>query len=129
VLGGCLRNASAVAVAVLGLGEVVAVVAAGERWHGHDGPLRPSAEDLLGAGAVITSAIDVLGDHRAASIEARGAAAAFSAMRADLCSAVSDCGSGRELIARGWSDDVEVAAAHDVSRCVPLLRGGTFVAG
>ena len=32
--------------------EAVAVVAAGERWRGATGPLRPAIEDHLGAGAL-----------------------------------------------------------------------------
>ena len=128
VFAGCLRNASAVAEAALGAGEIVAVVAAGERWDRHGGPLRPAVEDLLGAGAVIASAIDRLGGTHAASIDAQGAAAVFGALRGDLSSALADCGSGRELVARGWADDVEVAAAHDVSSCAPVLRSGAFVA-
>ena len=36
--------------------------------------------------------------------------------------------SGRELIERGWSDDVDAAAAHDVTTLAAELIGNEFVA-
>ena len=67
---GCLRDARAVAAALDDAGSVT-VIAAGERWNGTTGPLRPAIEDLLGAGAII----EALG-RRSVSPEARIAAAA-----------------------------------------------------
>ena len=60
VVGVSLRNAAAAAAWVRSrAGDgVVAVIAAGERWN--DGPLRPAAEDLWGAGAFIAA---LIGDH------------------------------------------------------------------
>ena len=54
VVGACLRNRAAVARWLQARGGTVAVVAAGERWP--DGSLRPCAEDLWGAGAVLAPA-------------------------------------------------------------------------
>lgn len=57
VVVGCLRNATAVAGVVakrLGVGDSVAVIAAGERWSDDDS-LRPALEDHLGAGAVLAA--------------------------------------------------------------------------
>ncbi len=119
----CLRNASAVAAATP-TNAVVSVIAAGERWRGATGPLRPAYEDMLGAGAVISA----LGT-RGASPEARAAAAVFDDARPDLRDLVMACGSGRELIERGAMADVELAAALDASDVVPTLDGVTLIPG
>lgn len=118
----CLRNASAVAAA--SRGGVVSVIAAGERWRGATGPLRPAYEDMLGAGAVI-SALGTQG----ASPEARAAAAVFDDARPDLRQLLMACGSGVELIDRAAAADVELAAAHDSSDVAPTLDGVTLIPG
>jgi 2-phosphosulfolactate phosphatase len=118
VLAGCLRNASAVAVAARRLGGPVGVVAAGERRP--DGTLRPAVEDLLGAGAILHA----LGGRP--SPEARAAVAAFLDAAADLPAILAACTSGRELAGGGLAADLPLAAEHDVSRAVPVLRDGAF---
>jgi 2-phosphosulfolactate phosphatase len=128
VLAGCLRNARAIAIAALAAGGAVSVVAAGERWDGSAGPLRPALEDLLGAGAVLNAAIEGIGS-RVASPEARAASAAFRDASADLPDALATTGSGRALAERGRADDVAMASAHDVSDCVPTLVDSAFVRG
>lgn len=123
VLAGCLRNAAAVGRAAreLASGGPVGVVAAGERWRGATGPLRPAAEDLLGAGAVLASA----GAGTDRSVEAAAAVGAFRAA-GDLTEALLGCASGRELVARDRRDDVLLAAALDATTVVPVLDDGTF---
>jgi 2-phosphosulfolactate phosphatase len=129
VLAGCLRNASATAAYARGSlhAQSVAVIAAGERWG--DGPLRPAVEDLLGAGAVL-AALDPSGavGGPCCSPEARAARAAFADMRPRLFEALCASASGRELIARGWEDDVATSAAHDVTTVVAELIDGAFTA-
>ncbi|MDH2414014.1 2-phosphosulfolactate phosphatase [Nocardioides sp. CER19] len=123
VVGACLRNRSAVAawlVPRVTAGAAVAVVPAGERWP--DGSLRPAVEDLWGAGAVL----DALGSADL-SAEASAAVAAFRA--AALPDALVACSSGRELAAKGFGADVDIAAEVDASTAVPVLRDGVFVAG
>jgi len=120
VVGACLRDAVAVGRWLAGVEGAISVVAAGERWP--DGSLRPAAEDLWGAGAVL-SALGA-GD---ASPEARSAAAAYDAVRDELGTSLQQSASGRELVAAGFERDVEIAAAVDVSRVVPVLRGEVFV--
>jgi 2-phosphosulfolactate phosphatase len=122
VFAGCLRNAQAVAAAARAVGTPIAIVAAGERWH-VDGSLRPSFEDMLGAGAII----DEL-DRMAMSPEASAALAVFKSARDDLERMLLDCASGRELAGKGFTDDVIWAAKLNVGSVAPLLRDGAYVA-
>lgn len=129
VLAGCIRNARATAIGArrLGGGGAIGLVAAGERWHAADGPLRPAVEDVLGAGAILT-ALDPSASVSApgCSPEAAAARAAFIAARPRLYETLSACSSGRELLARGWEDDVATSAAHDVSTTVCRLMINEF---
>jgi 2-phosphosulfolactate phosphatase len=122
VVGACLRNASAVArwlAPRVADGASVVVVPAGERWY--DDTLRPAAEDLWGAGAVLAA----LGGEIGASPEARTAVAAWRS--AHLPEDLLQCAGGRELAEAGFVADVEIAAQHDASDVVPLLVGESFV--
>jgi 2-phosphosulfolactate phosphatase len=121
VLAGCLRNARAVAnrAAALAQGAAVAVIPAGERWPG--GSLRPSIEDLIGAGAII----EALG--LPCSPEAAAAREAFSGVRPRLGEFLRGCISGQELINRGYAQDVEVAIELNVSTAAPLLVNGAYI--
>jgi 2-phosphosulfolactate phosphatase len=109
VLAGCFRNASATAAraAMLAHDGAIGVVAAGERWHRPDGPLRPAVEDLLGAGAVL-HALDPSGSSGppCCDPEARAARAAFLDARPLLHDVLAETRSGRELIAQGDADDI-----------------------
>jgi 2-phosphosulfolactate phosphatase len=130
VLAACLRNATATAHAarrLAGADGSIAVIAAGERWHGATGPIRPAVEDLWGAGAVL-AALDPSASRSAprCSPEAASARAAFIAARPRLFDELSACASGIELIARGWHDDVHTAAAHDVTDVVCRLTADAF---
>lgn len=125
VVAACLRNAAAAADWLAGRladGAVVAVVAAGERWP--DGSLRPAAEDLWGAGAVLGGL-----DPDLLSPEAQLAADAYAAVADRLPEALAACASGRELVAAGFADDVVAAARLDVTGVVPRLVDGAFVTG
>ena len=129
VLLGGLRNASAVAAAVLaeqerrGARTSIAVIAAGER-SGRDGPMRFAVEDQLGAGAVI-GALGVLGiDHT--SPDAAVAAESYRALRRAVKHLLTASGSGRELIETGRGDQIARAAAVDAASVVPVLREGVF---
>jgi 2-phosphosulfolactate phosphatase len=121
VLAGCLRNARAVAAraAALAQGAPVAVIPAGERWPG--GSLRPSIEDLIGAGAVI----EALGFP--CSPEAVIAREIFCSVRSRLGELLRGCVSGQELINRGYAQDVEVAIDLNASIAAPLLKNGAYI--
>ena len=140
MVGACLRNASAVArwlAPRVRDGASVVVVPAGERWP--DDTLRPAAEDLWGAGAVLSALVDLVEDGTGepdrpdatggpgpalTSPEARLAIAAWrgAAVPGDLV----DCAGGQELIEVGFGADVDIAAEHDVSAVVPVLVGESF---
>lgn len=122
VVAGCLRNASAVGQLVAGHGGAVAVIAAGEQWP--DGSLRPSVEDLIGAGAILTAS-----DPATLSPEARAAVAAFRAVRARLDSTLAELASGRELLLAGFGVDVQLAVELDATDIVPVLVDGAFGGG
>ncbi len=122
VLAGCLRNAQAVARAARKYGAKIAVIPAGERWF-DDYSLRPSYEDLIGAGAIISHLSGTL------SPEAISAVAAFQEARLTLGERLSQCSSGKELIERGFAEDVRLAAQLDASDSAPILMGGAFVPG
>lgn len=131
VLAGCLRNATATArrAAALAHGGAIGVIAAGERWHGPHGPLRPAAEDLIGAGAIL-HALDPAGSVSAPGCdpEARAARAAFLDARPLLHDTLAATTTGQGLIARGDADDVRTAASLDSTDLAAQLVDGTFVA-
>lgn len=123
---GCLRNARAAglwAVAQLNAGRSVTLIAAGERWNGDDS-LRPALEDHLGAGAIASHLVSA-GFAAVCSPETLAAAHLYDATP-DLGDALHDCVSGRELAARGFEGDVDVAAQLDAAVGVPLLRESAF---
>ena len=126
VVAGCLRNRTAVAGWLADQLDAdsdlsVTLVAAGEKWP-RQGGLRPCLEDLLGAGAIV----DALDRPGWCSDDALAAAAAFRGADA-IGDVLRRCGSGKELIDRGYPSDVWIAAELDESASVPLLVDGAFV--
>jgi 2-phosphosulfolactate phosphatase len=121
-LAGCLRNAPAVARRARELGRRIAVIPAGERWP--EDTLRPSLEDWLGAGAILSELAHLAGESR--SPEAEAAAALFEITRPRLVPAIWDCVSGGEKKSRGFERDLELASDYGVSDCAPLLDGPCY---
>lgn len=127
VIVGALTNRSAVAQILRrlladGVAERCTIVACGERWTSvSDEPdsLRPGIEDLLGAGSIVAALTDLR-----TSPEAEVAATAFVASEHRILDVLRTCVSGRELIERGFPDDVDLAAAIDSIAAVPCWRTG-----
>ena len=127
VYAGCINNADALATYLREHASgAITLVPCGERWPealpGTDDRLRPSIEDLLGAGA-IAEALDLEG-----SPEVQLARDAFRAAKPNLATRLAECISGRELIERGYADDVSFAGRLSVTSAVPVLRGDRYVA-
>lgn len=117
-LCGCLRNAKAVAEYAMSLGSQISVIPAGEKWE--DGSLRVALEDCIGAGAIISHLEGTL------SPESQSALAVFKAFETQLPQALKECNSGKELIERGFEQDVSLAADLNVSTNVPVLKDRSY---
>ena len=61
------------------------------------------------------------------SPEAEVALSAFKAVEDCLCSTLFSCSSGKELLARGFKRDIELAARFNCSDAVPKLQNETYV--
>ena len=87
--------------------------------------MRPSYEDLLGAGAIAAA----LPGSRSPEVAAAVAVfeAAFATEPARLRDAPLSWSSGRELVERGFSGDVLAAAELYVETTAPELIDGCFV--
>lgn len=118
LIAGSLRNAAAVAKIAMQIGKRISVVPAGERWE--DKSLRPSFEDLVGAGAIIS----MLKGTR--SPEATAAANAFLPFAHNLSEFLLNCSSGKELKQLGFENDVQLAAELNISDQVPILIDGAY---
>jgi 2-phosphosulfolactate phosphatase len=118
VLAGCLRNVSAVCRRAVTLGGPFGIIAAGERWK--DGTLRFALEDLVGAGAIAAML------PGKASPEASAAIAVFRSAAPGLPNVLLSCASGRELVERGFPEDVHLAAELDGDSVAPELLDERF---
>ena len=130
VLAGSLRNARAVANAVMRLQQQrgdrtsIAVIACGERVSRGSDEVRFAVEDQLAAGAVISALSDLGIDHT--SPEAAVMGEASRALARACVHLLLASGSGRELVERGLRDEVLNAAARDAVNTVAVLRDGAF---
>lgn len=118
VLLASLRNRSAVGAYAERLETPIGIIAAGEQWP--NGYMRVAYEDFIGAGAVITKLQGTI------SPEAQAAANAFESAANHLQHTLRDCGSGWELIQRGFPEDVDLAADLDCETVVPRLVDSAF---
>lgn len=122
-LCGGLRNAKAVAEYATTVGKNISVIPAGERWQeqfASNGTIRFAIEDLIGAGAIISYIKGSL------SPESKSALAVFESVKENLLEEIKNCCSGKELIERGFEEDVNLACEFNVSDSVPVLINGAY---
>ena len=116
-----LRNLDATAAACRQYDSVL-IVPCGECWA-DDNSLRPSFEDHLAAGGLVSA----LGRVRA-SPEARAAALVYEGFVPHRSQALAACGSALELTERGFAADVALCLEENVCRVACRLAGDCFVA-
>lgn len=103
----------------------ITVVPCGEQWNNvreFEDPLRPSIEDYLGAGAIL-SCLD--GEK---SPEAEVCIGAFQSVRDKVKELIWECGSGRELREKGFKEDVVHCSRLNIYQTVPILNKDHFEA-
>lgn len=102
----------------------ITVIPCGELWNeiieNEDG-LRPSIEDYLGAGAILS---ELSGSK---SPEAEVCIGAFYYSKDRISELVWDCGSGRELREKGYEADVIHCSQMNKYHTVPNLRNESFI--
>ncbi|MGP1718009.1 MAG: 2-phosphosulfolactate phosphatase [Methylophilus sp.] len=107
IFSACLRNMQATAKACSHF-KTVMVIPCGERWP--DNSFRPALEDYVAAGGIIAA---FQGRHL--SPEAKAAVAVYRSESLSHFATLKHCVSARELVARGFSEDVDLCLQADVS--------------
>jgi len=100
------------------IGKNIGVIPSGEQWQ--DGSIRFAVEDLIGAGAVISY---LQGELSAESLPAK---ILYESVNEKLYDVISNCVSGKELIERGFGEDVKIACEENVSETVAMLKGKCY---
>ncbi|WP_053367505.1 2-phosphosulfolactate phosphatase [Bacillus sp. FJAT-27245] len=128
LLIGSLLNADAAAKAANKIREQIkadiTIVPCGEQWNEpeeNEDTLRPSVEDYLGAGAILS----LLDGEK--SPEAEVCIGAFQSAKDRLSEVIWDCGSGRELRTKGFEADVSHCSRLNAFSTVPLLAENKFI--
>ena len=115
----CFRNYRVVAEYANSISENIVVIPAGEKWP--NGTIRFAIEDYLGAGALLSELKGEL------SAEANAAKKLFESLKPELKHIISGSLSGRELIEKGFPEDVDLALELNAGRSVPVLKNKYFV--
>ncbi len=121
VFAASFRNLRATAYACRNFDRIL-VVPCGERWPDDDG-LRPSIEDYLAAGGIVSALV-----RDDAAPEARAAALAYEGLAEQRMSAMAVCSSAVELAERGFEQDVKLCLEEDASPVACRLEGDRFTA-
>lgn len=128
LLIGCSLNASATAnkanLLRTELGINITVVPCGEKWSDaleNENMLRPSIEDYLGAGIILSK---LTGSK---SPEAEVCIGAYEYSKNKISELILDSASGRELRERGYVQDVIHCSQVDITTVVPILHDNKFI--
>ncbi len=60
------------------------------------------------------------------SPESKAALAVYESMKDNLPGEIKSCSSGKELIEKGFEEDVDLACELNVSECVAVLKNGGY---
>lgn len=115
----CYRNYRLVAEYANSISENIVVIPAGEKWP--NGTIRFAIEDYLGAGALLSELKGEL------SAEANAAKKLFESLKPELYDIISGSLSGRELIEKGFPEDVDLALELNAGSSVPVLKNEYYV--
>lgn len=114
----CFRNCEETAKYAMSRGRNISVIPAGEKWQ--DGSMRFAIEDYLGAGAVISYLNGSL------SAEAKASLDFFNSQKSNLKDRIIESISGKELIDKGFPEDVDLASEFNVSAVKAELINGIY---
>ncbi|MFC3790337.1 2-phosphosulfolactate phosphatase [Paenibacillus sp. GCM10012307] len=106
------------------LGTNITVVSCGEKWPDalkNEDKLRPSIEDYLGAGIILSK---LTGSK---SPEAEVCIGAYEYSKNKISELIWDSASGRELRERGYEQDVIHCSQVDITTVVPILHENKFI--
>lgn len=115
----CFRNYRLVAEYANSISENIVVIPAGEKWP--NGTIRFAIEDYLGTGALLSVLKVEL------SAEANAAKKLFESLKPDFKHLISGSLSGRELIEKGFPEDVDLALELNAGKSVPVLKNKYYV--
>lgn len=115
----CFRNYKTVAEYINSISSNVVVIPAGEKWQ--NGSVRFAIEDYLGAGALISELYGEL------SAEAIAAKRLFLTLKPELKDIISGSISGRELIEKGFPEDVDIATELNAGSTMPILLKDCYI--
>lgn len=114
VICSCLRNFRACAELAQEIGKNITIIPAGEKWNNNT--TRFAIEDFLGAGAIISEI-----KSNSLSPESFLALNSFNSVKNDIYQIIKKSASGKELIEKGFEEDVKIACELNASNNTPIL--------
>lgn len=114
-------NASAAARRLAATGLDILIVCAGRLGHF-------CLEDVVGSGILIDRMLSISDRPIELSDAAAAAHRLFATYRGDLLGMLRGCQWGREIIQKGFGEDLEVCAQVDLTDIVPVMQDGCLIA-